>query len=135
MLKYQTSLRNGIIRVHGCCGVYAVAGTAEEYLMKIKNSEHNHPFFGAKLNEHKSTFNGLVANNNEHANTKCRQLFWNYRSGIIEGLNREASLDSRAEGAQCGVNPPPTKAESNELQKNIQDLDELRDSLISCMRS
>ena len=28
MLKYQTSLRNGIIRVHGCCGVYAVAGTA-----------------------------------------------------------------------------------------------------------
>ena len=32
MLKYQTSLRNGIIRVHGCCGVYAVAGTADSSL-------------------------------------------------------------------------------------------------------
>ena len=36
MLKYQTSLRNGIIRVHGCCGVYAVAGTADATVVDAK---------------------------------------------------------------------------------------------------
>ena len=46
MLKYQTSLRNGIIRVHGCCGVYAVAGTAAS--STSSKTEFTEPVFGLR---------------------------------------------------------------------------------------
>lgn len=102
-------------------------------LTEINNDDHAHPFFGTELKAHKASFNGLITSHAEKTYPPCHTLFLNYKRKIIAGLNKEASLDFKTEGASIGMNGFPSDIECKELENDIKDLDELRTGLLNCM--
>jgi hypothetical protein len=105
-----------------------------EELTAINNDEHNHPFFGTKLNAHKSIFNSWMANGIFKKNPSFQPLFSKYRENIIAGLNDEAALDRRGEGAECSMNFFPSQDECDKVRKDIDALDEMQKRLVGSIK-